>query len=108
LAQNAFDAQRDRAFRQGLMATGFIEGSNVAIDYRIVEGDVARLSLNARELVNRPVTVIAGVNSTAGALAAKAAITTIPIVFVIGGDGSRAGHRTPMATAPVPLQPAPG
>jgi putative ABC transport system substrate-binding protein len=91
LTQNALDAQREGAFRQGLMAAGFIEGRNVAIDYRSAEGDVARLPQIARELVNRPVTVIAGVNSTAGALAAKAATTTIPIVFNIGGDPVKYG-----------------
>jgi putative tryptophan/tyrosine transport system substrate-binding protein len=91
LTQNAADARRESAFRQGLMTTGFIEGRHVAIDFRSAEGDVARLPLMVRELVNQPVTVIAGINSTAGALAAKAATTTIPVVFVIGGDPVRYG-----------------
>jgi putative tryptophan/tyrosine transport system substrate-binding protein len=91
LTQNAADARRESAFRQGLMVTGYIEGRNVAIDFRSAEGDVARLPLMVRELVNRPVTVIAGINSTAGALAAKAATTTIPVVFVIGGDPVKYG-----------------
>jgi putative tryptophan/tyrosine transport system substrate-binding protein len=91
LTQNAADARRESAFRQGLIVTGFTEGRNVAIDFRSAEGDVARLPLMVRELVNRPVTVIAGINSTAGALAAKAATTTIPIVFVIGGDPVKYG-----------------
>ena len=91
LPQNSLDAQRESAFRHGLTETGFVEGRNVEVEYRSAEGDPARLPLIARELVDRPVTVIAGVNSTAGALAAKAATATIPIVFNIGGDPVKYG-----------------
>ena len=74
------------AFLQGLKDTGFVEGQNVAIEYRWAEGRYDRLSELAEELVRRQVNVIAVPASTPGALAAKAATTTIPIVFAIGGD----------------------
>ena len=93
LAQNPLDTQRPfmDAFHQGLRETGFIEGRNVAVEYRSAEGNVDRLPLIARELVSRPVTVITGISSTAGALAAKTATTTIPIIFSIGGDPVKYG-----------------
>jgi putative ABC transport system substrate-binding protein len=74
------------AFLQGLKDTGFVEGQNVAIEYRWAEGRYDRLPELAEELVRRQVNVIAVPASTPGALAAKAATTTIPIVFAIGGD----------------------
>jgi putative tryptophan/tyrosine transport system substrate-binding protein len=93
LAQNPLDTQRPfiDAFHQGLRETGFIEGRNVAVEYRSAEGNVDRLPLVARELVSRPVTVITGISSTAGALAAKAATAMIPIIFSIGGDPVKYG-----------------
>jgi putative ABC transport system substrate-binding protein len=74
------------AFRKGLSELGFVEGRNVAIEYRFGRNDQSRAPELIADLVRRKVAVIATVGGPIGALAAKAATTTIPIVFEIGND----------------------
>jgi len=83
---NAVTADRLRAFREGLNDTGYVEGRNVTIEYRWAEGRNDRLPALAAELVRLPVNVIVCAGSTQASIAAKAASTTVPIVFYAGID----------------------
>jgi putative ABC transport system substrate-binding protein len=73
-------------FHRGLKEVGYVEGQNVAIEYRWAENQYSRLPSMAADLVARHVTVITAAGSTPAALAAKKATTTIPIVFFVAGD----------------------
>src|SRR5262245_3544030 len=79
------------AFRQGFSEAGFVEGRNVAIEFRWAEGRYERLPQLVHDLVSRKVAVIVSSGGEASAQAAKAATSTIPIVFNIGGDPVEAG-----------------
>jgi putative ABC transport system substrate-binding protein len=90
LGQNERPNLRD-AFRRGLSEVGFVEGRNVAIEYRFAEGSPDRLPALAADLVERKVAAIAATGGGASVLAAKAATTTIPVVFTTAGDPVQQG-----------------
>jgi ABC-type uncharacterized transport system substrate-binding protein len=79
------------AFQRGLAETGYIEGQNVAIEYRFALGQYDRLPMMAAEFVRRPVDVIATTGGEPAALAAKAATSSVPIVFTVGSDPVKQG-----------------
>jgi len=87
---------RLRGFRQGLKETGYVEGENVAIVYRWAEDQVDRLPALATDLVRRPVTMIVAPGPQSS-FAAKAATTTMPIVFVVGADPVELGLTTSLS-----------
>jgi len=79
------------AFGKGLGEAGFIEGGNLSIEYAYADGALDRLPEMAAELVKRPISVLVAVGGSNSAMAAKRASSTMPIVFVIGGDPVRLG-----------------
>jgi putative ABC transport system substrate-binding protein len=88
LGTTSFDStpMRFSAFHQGLRETGYIEGQNLAIEYRFAQGEPDRLPALAADLVRRQVAVICASGGDSSAFAAKAATSTIPIVFTVGAD----------------------
>jgi putative ABC transport system substrate-binding protein len=87
----AESTERLAAFREGLGQAGYSEGRNVAIEFRWADGDYRRLAALAAELVRLPVGLLVAVGGPRAAQAAKAATSTVPIVFTLGGDPVKLG-----------------
>jgi putative ABC transport system substrate-binding protein len=87
----AVDASLISVIRQGLSDTGFVEGQNVALDYRRADGQYDRLTALAADLVHRKVAISVALGGEISAVAAKTATATIPIVFLAGSDPVRSG-----------------
>jgi len=83
--------ERIAAFRQGLQEIGYVDRQNVTLEYQWAEGNLDRLPALARDLVSRPVDLIVTTGAGAASLAAKAATSTIPIIFTTGQDPVKAG-----------------
>jgi len=87
----ATDALLIAVIREALNDTGFVEGRNVSIEYRWAEGNYGRLAALAADLVGRKVAVIVTIGGDVAALAAKAATSTLPVVFTVATDPVRSG-----------------
>jgi putative ABC transport system substrate-binding protein len=96
-------ADRVRAFHQGLGESGYVEGRNVAVEYRWADGQNDRLPAMAADLIGRKVTVIAA--NGAAAMAAKGVTATVPIIFTIGDDRSSL-DLSRASTGPAAMPPA--
>ena len=91
------DAYRLHAFHQGLKEAGFVEGGNVAVEYRWAESQIDRLPTLAAELVRRQVPVIVAGGGVASALAARAETKSIPVLFLVAEDPVKLGLVTSLA-----------